>query len=158
MKLFNRALLLLAVVPFFSACIDNDAIVDTNHAIIGSNWSYINKVKIPVQIADESAEYSLFINLRHTGDYKYSNIFLLIHQVGPEGKRITERKEFKLANPDGEWLGSGSGNLYSYQLPYKEALKFSKKGNHVFEIEQNMRDNPLKEITDVGIRLERVNK
>jgi gliding motility-associated lipoprotein GldH len=97
------------------------------------------------------------LNLRHTGDYKYSNIFILVHEISPEGKTITERKEVKLALPDGEWLGKGSGNLYSYQVLVKSKYRFAKKGNYVFQLEQNMRDNPLREVSDVGIRIELAN-
>jgi gliding motility-associated lipoprotein GldH len=137
------------------SCDNSNAIVDTNQEIKGRNWSYISRVKVPVQIQDIGTDYSIYINLRHTAEYKYSNIFLLIHQTGPDGKRTTERKEFKLAKPDGEWLGSGSGNLYSYQLLYKENYRFPAKGTYVFELEQNMRDNPLKNISDAGLRVEK---
>ncbi|HEY1025834.1 MAG TPA: gliding motility lipoprotein GldH [Sphingobacteriaceae bacterium] len=156
MKALNRLLVFTGLISMLTACANNGAVIDTNQAIIGENWSYINKVRVPVTIDDEKAVYSIFVNLRHTGDYKYSNIFLLIHQVGPDGRRVTERREFKLANPDGEWLGSGSGSLYSYQLPFKDSYRFPQKGKYVFEIEQNMRDNPLKEVTDAGLRVEKV--
>jgi gliding motility-associated lipoprotein GldH len=44
--------------------------------------------------------------------------------------------------------------LYSYQLPIYLNYRFPAKGTYIFELEQNMRDNPLKEITDVGLRVE----
>ena len=66
------------------------------------------------------------------------------------------RYEFTLANKDGDWLRKGSGNLYSYQMPFKTNYKFPAKGIYRFEIEQNIRDNPLHEISDVGIRVEKV--
>lgn len=140
-----------------TSCQDANTIVDTNQTINNRNWSYINKVRIPVSIDDATASYNIFINLRHTGDYKYSNIFLRVHSQGNGGKVNTERIEFKLAYPDGQWLGKGSGNMYSYQLPFKENYRFAGKGKYLFEIEQNMRDNPLKEITDVGLRIEKSN-
>ncbi|HEY0897296.1 MAG TPA: gliding motility lipoprotein GldH [Sphingobacteriaceae bacterium] len=142
------------LVPLIVSCGNPGAVVDIHQEVKGHTWSYTGKVRVPVTIEDPAREYAVFINLRHTADYKYSNIFLKIHQVGPDGKRVTERKEFKLAQPDGEWLGSGSGNLYSYRLPFKENYRFPVKGTYVFEIEQNMRDNPLKEVSDVGLRVE----
>lgn len=137
----------------FVACKDN-AVVDVNKEITDRNWSYIRKVSIPVTIDDANKQYNLYMNLRHTADYKYSNIFVLVHQMSPGAKRITERKEFQLAYADGEWLGSGSGNLYSYQLLFKERYKFPKAGTYTFQFEQNMRDNPLREIRNVGLRVE----
>ena len=157
---FNRSrvlLILLFSVFCLSSCDNPNTIADTNQVINNRTWSYVNKVRVPVVIEDEKATYNIYVNLRHTGDYKYSNIFLLIRSQNPGGKVVTERKEFKLAHPDGQWLGKGSGNLYSYQLPVTENYRFPQKGKYMFEIEQNMRDNPLKEITDVGLRVEKSN-
>lgn len=145
---------LLATV--LASCQDQSVIVDTNIELDKHNWSYTEKVRIPLSIESADIPFNLYLNLRHTSDYKYSNIFLLIHITGPDGKKITERREFKLAQPDGEWLGSGSGNLYSYQIIFKEDYKFPLKGKYMIELEQNMRDNPLDHITDAGIRVERV--
>ena len=154
--MIRRSLLAVLFAGFlFAACTDS-AIVDTNQAVPDRNWSYAEKVRIPVTVTDASKRYNLYFNLRHTSNYKYSNIFVLIHQSGPGTKGLTERKEFQLAYPDGEWLGSGSGNIYSYRLLFREGYKFDRAGNYVFELEQNMRDNPLREISDVGLRVEPV--
>ena len=67
----------------------------------------------------------------------------------------TTRFEIKLADLDGEWLGKGSGNLYSYQVSALTNFKFPEKGTYTFSIEQNMRDNPLHEVNDVGLRVEK---
>lgn len=150
----SRFISLVFIASLFCSCRDEQAVVDTNQEISGRNWGYADKITIPVVINDTQAVYNLFINLRHTANYKYSNIFILVHQTGTDGKRTTERKEFRLAYPDGEWLGDGSGNMYSYQLPYKMNYRFPKKGTYVFELEQNMRDNPLREMTDAGLRVE----
>jgi gliding motility-associated lipoprotein GldH len=34
-------------------------------------------------------------------------------------------------------------------------FKFPEKGIYTFNIEQNMRDNPLHEVNDVGLRVEK---
>jgi gliding motility-associated lipoprotein GldH len=152
-KLFFTVLPAL-VMLFLSGCTDPNAIVDQNTPIDNHNWSYANRIKNPVKIDDPSIPYNLYINLRVTGEYKYSNIFVLIRRNGPKLKGVT-RYEVKLANPDGQWLGQGSGNLYSYQVPILTDFKFPEKGTYTFEIEQNMRDNPLHEVNDVGMRVEK---
>ncbi len=140
-----------------SSCENAGAVADVNYTLENRTWSYTNKIRVPVQIEDTESLYNVQINLRHTSNYKYANVFFLVRIKNPDGKVISERKEYTLAHPDGEWLGSGSGNLYSLQLPFKSDYKFNTKGNYVFEIEQNMRDNPLKEIVDVGFRIEKSN-
>lgn len=141
----------------FLACQDTQTVVDSNIEIADRNWSYTEKIQVPLIIENTDIPYNIYLNLRHTSSYRYSNIFLLIHMISPDGRRTTERKEFKLALPDGQWLGSGSGDMYSYQIPLKEKYRFSLKGKYLIELEQNMRDNPLDYVSDAGIRIEKAN-
>jgi gliding motility-associated lipoprotein GldH len=113
-------LAVLVIVMLSSAgCADKNVIIDQNSEVPGHNWTYLNKFKYDVKIDDEKIPCNLYMNLRVTADYKYSNIFVLITQTGPDKKSEVRRYELKLANKDGEWLGEGSGNLYSYQSPFR---------------------------------------
>lgn len=153
-KLFLTTLF-ISLFFIFLACNEPGTLIDQNTAISNHNWSYPTKIKTDVKIDDTSVPYNIYFNLRHSADYRYSNIFVLVHQINPDHKTHTTRFEFKLANPDGEWLGNGSGNLYSYRLLLHQNYYFPAKGTYSFTIEQNMRDNPLKEVADVGLRVEK---
>lgn len=148
-------LMLFVAALQLSGCSDPNAVLDQNAEIVNNNWSYAHKVGYDVKIDDPSKAYNLYLNLRVTAAYKYSNLFVLISRGGPGLKPATTRFEFTLANKDGEWLGKGSGNLYSYQMPFLTQYKFPAKGVYHFQIEQNMRDNPLHEVSDVGLRVEK---
>ncbi len=157
----KRALTLFYFAVFASllllaGCSDKNTIIDENIAVADHNWTFDNKVKFSFQIDDEKVPCNVYMNLRVTANYKYSNLFVLIRQTSPDKKSFIKRYELTLANKEGEWLGKGSGNLYSYQLPFLTNYKFPVKGNYTFEIEQNMRDNPLREVSDVGLRVEKV--
>ncbi|HWD90292.1 MAG TPA: gliding motility lipoprotein GldH [Mucilaginibacter sp.] len=152
MKTIHKLLIVLGMLA--AGCTDPNGIIDQNTSIENHNWSYANKVKYPVKITDASVPCNIYINLRVTGDYRYSNIFVLVHRSGPKLNALT-RFEVKLADKDGQWLGQGSGNLYSYQVPLITNFKFPAAGTYQFEIEQNMRDNPLHEVSDVGLRVEK---
>lgn len=142
-------------IMLLGSCTDPQAVIDNNIALPDHNWSYVNRMRFDCKIDDEAVAYNLYLNLRVTDNYKYSNLFVLIYQSQPGSKAKVTRYELKLAAADGEWYGKGSGNLYSYQVPFKTNYKFPAKGNYHFEIEQNMRDNPLHEVSDVGLRVEK---
>lgn len=133
-----------------AGCTTNN-LIDTNEEMPQRNWSYVNKVKAVVGIKDQTKAFSLKFKLRHTSDYRYSNIYILMSLSGPGLNKTTRRYEYKLAESDGQWLGKGSGNLYTYVLPLLSDYHFPQAGNYTIELEQNMRDNPLKEVSDVGI-------
>ncbi len=133
-----------------SSCHTNN-LVDLNLSMPKRNWSYENKVKASVEIKDHTKPYTVYFKLRHTADYRYSNIFVLLHVKAPGKPKTTRRFEYKLAERDGQWTGSGSGNLFTYKLNMLTDYHFPANGTYEFEIEQNMRDNPLKEVSDAGI-------
>ena len=133
-------------------CTDT-AVLDQNVAIEDRAWHYEDQPELTAHITDVTRPYHLYLNLRHTPDYRYSNVFILLHQHAPDGRDTTERIELTLAEPDGRWLGRGNGSVYTHQQLIKESVRFPDTGNYVFRLEQNMRENPLREFTDVGIRI-----
>lgn len=146
---------LTALALSVQGCSDSNALLDQNTEISNNNWSYVNRVKFDVKIEDDTLPYNLFMNLRVSGSYRYANLYTIVSQTNPGKKPEKTRYQFTLALPDGQWLGSGSGNLYSYRFPLRTHYRFPAKGIYHFEIEQNMRDNPLHEVSDIGLRVEK---
>lgn len=145
---FSGFLLILSVV----ACSDS-AFYEKNESINKRSWSYAELPKFDVAITDSKAKYDIWINVRHSGEYNYSNLFLLVHEKGPQTKDTAYRYEMKLAELDGRWTGNTAGSLYENNLLIKENYTFPDTGLYSFLIEQNMRENPLRDISDIGIKL-----
>jgi gliding motility-associated lipoprotein GldH len=153
MKIELKSLLILMIFTTLQSCTDN-AITDDFVTIPNQHWTYAQPSKSVAEITNTAKKYNIYINLRHTDAYKYANIWFKVTIINPDKTKKTERIEFDLATPEGAWLGTTSGNLFTYQLPYKENFHFTQKGKYVFFVEQNMRDNPLDGINDVGLRVE----
>ncbi|MFP5079213.1 gliding motility lipoprotein GldH [Pedobacter sp. JCM 36344] len=137
---------------FFCGC-DTNNLVDNNLSMPSHNWGYDRKIKAVIDVADPAQPFNVYFKLRNTGNYRYSNIFVLLHISGGGMKKQTRRFEYKLAETDGQWTGSGSGNLFTSRVSMITGYKFPNKGKYLLEIEQNMRDNPLHEISDAGIEI-----
>ncbi len=126
---------------------------EQNRIIENRSWTYDNKIEFPVHITDNTSPYAVFINLRHGPNYDFSNIFVLIHQKGPQLVDTAYRKEIPLAQLDGRWLGKSAGALYTVDYLAHRDFLFPDTGLYTFSIEQNMRQNPLVDVSDVGIKL-----
>jgi gliding motility-associated lipoprotein GldH len=135
------------------ACSDN-ALIDQNIPIKNKTWLYVQKPEFSVHIADNASPYHLYLNLRNSVDYPFSNIFILIHQNYPNKSKTTYRVEVKLANAEGLWKGKSAGSLFSHQVRFLKDYHFPDTGKYTFQLEQNMRINGLEGINDVGIRIE----
>lgn len=152
--------MLTAYKSFFFACVlllvscDSKRLYDDNKLIAGDSWIYKNTMPFDVQIKDTTALYNVYVNLRISADYKYSNIFLWLHTTNPDRKTDKRRVEIRLTNEAGKWLGSGLGDIYDYQFPVLKSVRFPQSGFYRFELEQNMRDDTLKYVKSSGIRVE----
>lgn len=139
-----------------SSCV-NSSLVDVNMEIPDNSWTYAKNVKAVVEIKDSSARYNLFFKMRNTADYRYSNIYVVMRLKG-NGLSKSLRHQFQLAKSDGKWLGRGSGDLYSNNFLLLKDFRFPKTGKYELVVEQNMRDNPLVGISDVGLTIESATK
>ena len=83
----------------------------------------------------------------------------------PNGKTVADTLEYRMANPDGSWMGQGIGAVKENKLWYKENVQFFEEGAYTVHIAQAMRNNgevegvtKLEGITDVGISIEEASK
>lgn len=150
--MIKNSILSLLLLIVLSSC-DNGAIFDKNISINNRNWTYDQKPTFTFHVKDNAVKYNIFINLRHSAEYDYSNLFILVHEKGPKLKDTVYRKEIKLAELDGQWIGKSAASLYEMSYLAKKDYSFPDTGIYTFTVEQNMRDNPLKNVVDVGIKV-----
>lgn len=139
---------------FLSGCTVVE-VVDVWKNLDKYTWQKNKPVKIPVEIKDTGYYYNLSVNLRVTNDYKYSNIWLNLHTIYPNGKKTTEPVMLTLADHKGVWAGHNLGHVISFQLPVIKDKVYNTSGKYIFELEQFMRDTTLNEVVSVGIKLDK---
>lgn len=151
--------LLMILILFFSSC-DKKRVFDEYKSI--QNWNKDSVVTFDLGSLDTNQVYNLFINVRNNNNYNYSNLFLITQMQFPNGKVISDTLEYEMTKPNGEWLGTGFGDVKENKLWYKENVKFNESGDYRVQIKQAMRKNgqvegieDLQGITDVGFRIEK---
>lgn len=152
----------LTLIILFSSC-DEKRVFDEYRSING--WQKDSLVRFKLDELDSTKVYDLFINIRNNSDYAYSNLFLITEIKFPEGKVVSDTLEYEMTRPNGEWLGTGYGDVKENKLWYKEKVKFEESGHYEITIQQAMRKNgevegigELQGITDVGFRIENSDK
>jgi gliding motility-associated lipoprotein GldH len=80
---------------------------------------------------------------------------LFINTHFPDQRMARDTVELFLADPKGKWLGEGSGDIYFSQILFRRGVQLPVPGIYRFEFEQAMRTKVLKEIIDIGLRIEK---
>ena len=106
-------------------------------------------------IKDTTLPYKLFLVLRHNEKYNYNNIYVNVYVKGP-GQDTAQKiqQNLILATNEKGWLASGMDDIYDHRIPLgpEQSLK---AGNYQFTIEHIMRENPLNNVLNVGLRIEK---
>jgi gliding motility-associated lipoprotein GldH len=150
LKKFNGIVPLLLC---FTACQPID-VFEKNVSIPGFAWASDFKPEVSFEITDTTSLYTTFIVLRHMDAYRYKNMWVNVHIKPPSGPERVLRAELKLATDEKGWLGSGMDDIFEHriQLTSPEPLV---AGTYTIRLENIMREDPLKNVMDVGIRLEK---
>lgn len=153
---FYKKILFLAYMLSFISC-DSSRIYEQNMNIPKNKWEQSNIIIFNVQITDTVSLHNIYINLRNTGEYPMSNIFIFVKTISPLGFFVKDTFEIILADDKGKWNGKGFGNLWSNQVLYKKYVKFPYPGKYTFQYEHAMRIEKLPGIVDVGLKIEQIN-
>jgi gliding motility-associated lipoprotein GldH len=135
---------------------DSKRIYEENNEIENAVWPKTKPIEFTFDIEDTEQLYNLNINIRNKNAYPYSNLFLMVEMTSPDDKYFADTLEFSLADKTGRWTGSGIGNLWLNQFPLVEGVKMLVPGTYSVKISHGMRDDSLKAISDVGIRVEKL--
>ncbi len=110
-------------------------------------------------ISDTTAEYQLFLVLRHTDAYAYNNIWLDMGLQSPGDSMFTQKLNLSLGDDAQGWYGTGMNDIWEVRKPLTDRpRRFVKSGTYKYSIKQIMRDNPLKQVMSAGIRVEKTGK
>src|SRR5256885_14984054 len=122
------------------------------------SWSANYKPEFKFIIKDTTAPYQLFIVLRHNEKYNYNNIWLNLYAQAPGDSTQKFMLELPLASNEKGWLGSAMDDLYEHRIALTldpQKFNFKKAGTYSFTLEQVMREDPLLNVLNAGIRLEK---
>jgi gliding motility-associated lipoprotein GldH len=144
-----------ALVLSWVSCQSNRVFED-NVNIPGNTWERDNPVQFEVHIMDTLNPCNIYVNVRNTGRYPKSNLFLFIETTSPLEYSVRDTFEIRMADKRGKWFGKGFGDVWSHQVLYKKNIRFPYTGFYHFTFEQAMRDKNLPGIVDVGLKIEKV--
>lgn len=153
MKASILFLSLFLMLLFLQSC-DSNRYFEQNQQIENEKWFYQDAKTFSFDIVDTNSLFNYYVNVRNTNDYPFANLYIFLNSKFPDGEMARDTIELQLAELNGKWLGSGYGRYKYNQFILRKGMRFVQTGTYTFQIEQGMRKDTLKGITDIGIRLE----
>ncbi len=121
--------------------------------IKGAKWETNQTKEFIFNITDTTKLYNIYAVIRHTDLYPYKNLWLKIGVQ--QGNDSTQYLNFELPiATDEAWLGTGMNDVFERRISLFGRPRGLKKGPVKFTLQQIMRQNPLPEIMQVGLRVE----
>ena len=153
-KYIHLFVLSIAAMLCLTAC-DPNRLYETNTPIAGEKWAYDDVKSFTVDVSDATTRYNIYINVRHSFQFEWRNIYVQVGTQLPDGKKMEKRVNLPLCESDGKWFGSSLGDNCDVPILIQENAKFPQKGKYIFTIRQDMRVNPLEKIKSIGLRVEK---
>lgn len=154
-KVIKQAFFLLvlpALLSIVSSC-KPGSIYSESEKIPAYKWAADDIKTFSVPVTDTATSYDVKILLRTTRSYPYRNLFLFIKTTAPGNYSIKDTVEAFLADEQGNWYGSGLGDINDLSIPFKTNVLFPEKGTYVFSIQHGMREEYLEGLTDIGLHI-----
>lgn len=148
--LFTAFFLLL-----FSQGCDKGVVYESNIEVSVDSWNKDDFCRFGFTIHDTTIPYNLYINIRNSVEYPYSNLFLFIRTELPDGQLARDTLDISLANAEGKWRGRGIGKFRDSEILIMHDFLFPQRGDYIFEIEHAMRDIDIDGISSVGLKVEK---
>ena len=158
MNLTKRLFLILVPCTLLiNSCTSID-LYEKTVSIPGHSWKNEFKPSFTFTIKDTAAVYQLFVVLRHNDKYSFNNIYINLYCQAPGQAEKKIILDLPLATNEKGWLASGMDDIYEHRIPFvpdPAILSFKKAGDYQFWLEQIMRQDPLQNVLNAGLRIEK---
>lgn len=152
---FKSFVIIILGFLFFSC--ESPALYDRYQAMSNSVWEKNKEYFFSFEITDISIPYNLTLEVRNNNLYPYKNLWVKSTFDQPIGPLQQDTIECILANEYGKWKGRGI-SLFQSSFFIRKNYTFSYAGLYTLSFKQMMRDESLKGIQEIGLRITQTNK
>lgn len=149
--------LIIASLTLLPAC-DRNVIYSGYTSMDNSTWNLMNVARFEIPVDDTAASTNVFFTIRTGSAYPFRNIWLFVSTISPDGKIVGDTLQYYLIDEQGKRYGKGFGDIRELNLPYKSNVYFPASGIYRFSVQHGMREEELKGVYDIGIRVEKVTR
>lgn len=147
---------ILAFILFASSC-NNGVVYSHKETVDGSVWNYNQELLFELNGIDTSSYYDLVLEVNHSSEFSYENLYTRISTKFPSGESIKDIVSLQFADKMGNWLGNCNSSTCKTELLIQERFRFKEVGAHKISLE-NFSRNALEGINSLEMKLYTITK
>jgi gliding motility-associated lipoprotein GldH len=151
MSFKNRCGILLLILPCIISCSHKEIYFEF-HSIGNTAWSRVDTAIFKINVENNAIPCDVSLEVRNNEEYAFRNIWLFVEIETPSGSVRRDTINADLADIYGRWYGKGL-SLHTLSIPYETGFQFPYPGIYTYKLIQGMREDPLKGITDIGLKI-----
>ena len=151
-----RGLSYLLALIFFQAC-GEQAAFQQSVDLDPEGWTYEEQVTYVIPVGDTTSRYQLYLDIDHSTEYLYQNIYLNIFTALPDGTETSQLLPIDFADKAGNWYGDCGSSRCDLRVTLQERTYFSQMGEYRITLEQATRSDPLQGINKLSLSLVETN-
>lgn len=116
-------------------------------------WDYENQINFTIPVSDTSGRFDLLLDIDHSPEYLFQNIYLNIFTMLPDGSETSQQLPIDFADKIGNWYGDCNRSSCDLRVTLQERTYFNQIGDYRITLEQATRKNPLLGIESLTLSL-----
>lgn len=139
---------------FFQGACNSDYYYQKEIDLANGQWAYNDTLRFRFSIDDTLEIYNIYLDISYADTFSTQNVYMKLHTLFPDGKRLSKLKSFDLFDLQGKPLGACSGRRCRLHALLQENAFFNSPGEYEITLEQYTRANPLPGVYAIGLALE----
>lgn len=147
------SILFLSVIIFCSSC-GEKYIYDKKYDITNQSWKYKDTLNFDFEIKDSMKIYNLYLEIAHTENYPFQNLYMMTYTKFPNGMRPSQLLNVELAEKTGKWQGEKSSDSWIQKVDLQKGAFFNQVGKYTLTLTQFMRQDSLPALKSIRFAIE----
>jgi len=125
------------------------------HPFPNHEWASADSCVFRFRITDTASRYHIYAILRHEDAYHFNNIWMEVGTLPPRDTLKKQTVMLTLGDNTKGWLGVGMDDVFDQRIRITRNPIPLVAGEYTFTLKQIMREDPLQNVLQAGIRVEK---
>ena len=153
----KKILLFILIASFFAAC-NSSNIYKESYSFENYQWQKSNPATFKVSTHQVNIPYSIELGIRYIHGFQYTDLGMELQYTSPSGVSDSKTIIFKVRSENGEYEGSGMGDIWDLSLIADEGFIFEEKGTYTFKVVHIMENDIVGFIDEVNFKISKIEK